>query len=125
MEDRKGLVKAKELSEAAVKGIQEKKGQDIVVLNLTSVKNSIADYFVICTGSSDTHVDALADSVEKEISIIAKQNLWHREGKQNKEWILLDYIDVVIHIFKKEIRDFYALEDMWGDAVLTEIHAEF
>lgn len=118
-------INADGLSQAAVKGMQEKKAQDIVVMDLTSVKNSVADYFVICSGTSDTHVDAIADSVEKELYVHAKQDPWHREGQQNKEWILLDYVDVVVHIFKKETREFYSLEDLWGDAVLTTVAADY
>lgn len=114
-------ITANELSQAVVRGMQEKKAQGIVVMDLTSVKNSIADYFVICSGTSDTHVDSIADSVEKELYMQARQDPWHREGQQNKEWILLDYVDVVVHIFKKEIREFYSLEDLWGDAVLTKV----
>src|SRR5690606_3589358 len=117
-------ITANQLSQAAVKGMQEKKAHDIVVLDLTSVKNSVADYFVICSGTSDTHVDAIADSVEREVYLQAGQDPWHREGQQNKEWILLDYVDVVVHIFKKETREFYSLEDLWGDAVLTVVDAE-
>jgi ribosome-associated protein len=121
MKESKETLTAEGLAQVVVKGMQEKKGQAIIVMDLRSIKNSIADFFVLCTGTSDTHVDAIADSVEKEVYIIANQDPWHREGKQNKEWILLDYVDVVVHVFKKEIREFYSLEDLWGDAVLTSI----
>ena len=114
-------VSADILSKYIVKGIQEKKGIDIVILNLESVNNAIADYFVICTGNSDTQVDAISDSIEKEVSEGVKENHWHREGFQNKEWILLDYVNVVVHIFKKDVRSYYGLEDLWGDAKITEI----
>ena len=125
MRENKEQVNAEQLSQAVVKGMQEKKAKEIVVMDLRTVKNAIADFFVVCSGTSDTHVDAIADSVEKELSISAHQNPWHREGKQNKEWILLDYVDVVVHVFKKEIREFYTLEDLWGDAVLTTIADEY
>ena len=114
-------VSAEILSKYIVKGIQEKKGIDIVILNLESVNNAIADYFVICTGTSDTQIDAISDSIEKEVSEGVKENPWHREGFQNKEWILLDYVNVVVHIFKKDVRSYYGLEDLWGDAKITEI----
>jgi ribosome-associated protein len=116
---------SEELGQLVVKGLQEKKGRNIILMDLRSVKNSIADFFVLCTGTSDTHVDALADSVEKEVYIKTHQDPWHREGKQNREWILLDYVDVVVHVFKSEIRDFYSLEDLWGDAVLTSYEDEY
>ena len=109
------------LSKYIVKGIQEKKGLDIVVLNLLNVNNAIADYFIICTGTSDTQLDAIANSVEKEVSEGVKENPWHKEGFKNKEWILLDYVNIVVHIFKKDVRAFYGLEDLWGDAKITEI----
>ncbi len=102
--------------EWAVKGMQEKKAENIVVLDLRKVKNAVADYFVICSGNSDTQVDALGDAVEQELYKNTRQNPWHREGQENKEWLLLDYVDVVVHIFKKERRTFYALEELWGDA---------
>jgi ribosome-associated protein len=102
-----------------VRGMQEKKAQDIVVMDLRKVKNSICDYFVICSGGSDTQIDAIADSVEEEVHKASKQNPWHKEGKMNREWILLDYVDVIAHVFKKDRREFYDLEQLWGDA---EIH---
>jgi len=109
------------LSKYIVKGIQEKKGLDLVILNLSDVNNAIADYFIICTGTSDSQLDAIADSVEKEVSNGTNESPWHREGFKNKEWILLDYVDIVVHIFKKDVRAFYGLEDLWGDAKITEI----
>jgi len=109
------------LSKYIVKGIQEKKGLDLVILNLSDVNNAIADYFIICTGTSDSQLDAIADSVEKEVSKGTNESPWHREGFKNKEWILLDYVDIVVHIFKKDVRAFYGLEDLWGDAKITEI----
>jgi len=105
----------------SIKGIQEKKGLDIVVINLKDIGNAIADYFVICSGNSDTHIDAIANSVEKEVYLNCRQAPWSKEGKQNKKWVLLDYVDVVIHIFSKETREFYGLEDLWGDAEFIQI----
>jgi ribosome-associated protein len=102
-----------------VRGMQEKKAQDIVVMDLRKVKNSICDYFVICSGNSDTQIDAISTSVEEEVYKASKQNPWHKEGKMNREWILLDYVDVIAHVFKKDRREFYDLEQLWGDA---EIH---
>ncbi|KAA9357602.1 MULTISPECIES: ribosome silencing factor [Larkinella] len=110
---------SEELCKLVVKGMQEKKAVDIVVMDLRDVKNAISDYFVICSGTSDTQIDAIADSVEEEVFKASKINPWHEEGKMNREWILLDYVDVVVHVFKKERRVFYDLEQLWGDA---EIH---
>jgi len=114
-------VSAEILNKYIVKGIQEKKGLDIVILNLKNVDNAVADYFVICTGNSDSQIDAITDSVEKEVVEGLKESPWHREGFQNKEWILLDYVNVVVHVFRKDVRSFYGLEDLWGDAEISEI----
>ncbi len=115
------IVSSEILSKYIVKGIQEKKGSDIVIINLKDIGNAIADYFVICTGASDTQVDAIAESVEKEVLEGANEKPWHREGFQNKEWILLDYVNVVVHIFKSDVRSFYGLEELWGDAAISKI----
>lgn len=109
------------LSEWVVEGMLEKKAMDVVVMDLREVKHAIADYFVICSGNSDTQIDAISESVEEQIHKNSKQNPWKREGQQNKEWILLDYVDVVAHIFNKEKRTFYGLEELWGDAKITRI----
>lgn len=117
---RKG-VSSEKLSEVIVKGMQEKKATDIVVLDLRKVKNAVADFFVICSGNSDKQLDAITDSVDQEVYKALKENPWHTEGKNNKEWMLLDYINVVAHVFKKDKRQFYSLERLWGDADITEI----
>lgn len=114
---------AEKLSEAVVHGMKEKKALDIVVMDLRKVKNAVADFFVICSGNSDKQLDAIAESVDKEVSKAIHENPWHIEGKNNKEWMLLDYINVVVHIFRKDRRDFYALERLWGDAEITEIES--
>ena len=109
------------LSELIVHGMQEKKAHDITILDLKSIKNAVADYFIICSGNSDTQVDAITDSIEKEVYKITSQNPWHKEGKSNGEWILLDYVDVVAHVFRKDRRKFYSLEELWGDAKITNV----
>lgn len=117
---RKG-VSSEKLSEVIVKGMQEKKATDIVVMDLRKVKNAVADFFVVCSGNSDKQLDAISDSIDQEVFKALKENPWHIEGKNNKEWMLLDYIDVVAHVFRKDKRGFYALEKLWGDADITEI----
>ncbi|MFD0940311.1 ribosome silencing factor [Pedobacter boryungensis] len=107
------------LSEIAVHGIQEKKGNDIVRLDLRELNSSVSDYFIVCNADSSTQVKAIADSVEDEIYKLTKTNPWHKEGLENAEWIVLDYFDIVVHIFKTEKRDFYGIEDLWGDAEST------
>lgn len=124
MKERKDMISSEELSKLVVKGMQEKKASDIVVLDLKKVKNAVADYFIVCSGNSDTQVDAISDSIEKEVYKASHQDPWNKEGKENKEWILIDYVDVVAHVFKKERRDFYTLEDLWGDAEAVYIDNE-
>lgn len=104
------------ISELAIHGIQEKKGNDIVRLDLRNIHSSVTDYFVICHADSSTQVKAIANSIEEEIYKALKQEPWRKEGLEYAEWILLDYIDVVIHIFRTDKREFYGVEDLWGDA---------
>ncbi len=107
------------LSEIAVHGIQEKKGNDIVRLDLRELNSSVSDYFIVCNADSSTQVKAIADSVEDEIYKQTKTNVWHKEGQENAEWIILDYFDIVVHIFKTDKREFFGIEDLWGDAEAT------
>jgi len=103
-------------SEIIIHGIQEKKGNDIVRLDLRNIHSSVADYFVVCHAESSTQIKAIADSVEKEVFEATGQDPYKKEGLQHAEWILLDYFDVVVHIFKTEKREYYGIEDLWGDA---------
>ena len=121
MAKRKTLDYAEKLSVSIVKGMQEKKASHIVVMDLRKVKNAVADFFVICSGNSDKQLDAIAESIDEEVFKALKENPWHTEGKHNKEWMLLDYSNVVAHVFRKDRRDFYALEKLWGDADIREI----
>lgn len=107
------------LSEIAIHGIQEKKGNDIVRLDLRELNSSVSDYFIVCNADSSTQVKAIADSVEDEIYKQTQMNPWRKEGLDNAEWIILDYFDIVVHIFRTEKRDFYGIEDLWGDAETT------
>ena len=117
---RKGA-NSEKLSDIIVRGMQEKKATNIVILDLRKVKNAVADFFILCSGASDKQLDAIADSIDEEVFKELKENPWHIEGKNNKEWMLLDYIDVVAHVFRKDRREFYALEKLWGDADIKEI----
>ena len=121
MDVNNNLAPSEKLSQVVVKGMQEKEASDIIVMDLRKVKNSIADFFVLCSGTSDTQIDAIADSVDEEVYKALEENPWHQEGKDNKEWVLIDYVNVVAHIFKKEKRDFFALEDLWGDAEIKVV----
>jgi ribosome-associated protein len=112
---------SEKLAKAIVKGMQEKKATDVVVMDLRKVKNAVADFFVICSGNSDKQLDAITDSVDEIVSKTMKENAWHIEGKNNKEWMILDYITVVAHVFRTDKRKFFALEKLWGDAEIQEI----
>ncbi|WP_342645957.1 ribosome silencing factor [Mucilaginibacter sp. CSA2-8R] len=112
----KALNESTYISELAIHGIQEKKGNDIVRLDLRNIKSSVSDYFVICHADSSTQVRAIANSIEDEIFKATQTDPWRKEGLEHGEWILLDYIDVVIHVFKTDKREYYGVEDLWGDA---------
>jgi ribosome-associated protein len=99
--------------------IFNKKGYDVRILDLKEVA-SFADYFVICSADSDTQVKAIADEIDKTLKDGGLKS-WHREGYRALNWVLLDYVDVVVHIFKREMREFYNLEKLWGDAPVTEV----
>ncbi|MBP1629733.1 MAG: rsfS [Bacteroidetes bacterium] len=109
------------MTEIAIKGILEKKGKDITIIDLRNVEGSLFDYYVVCTGNSPSHVDAISESVDKEIKIATGIDPKRVEGMQNCMWVLLDYFDVVIHVMLEEARDFYRIEAMWKDAPQTHI----
>ena len=111
---------SEKLSHAIVKGMQEKKASEIIVMDLREVKNAVADFFVICSGNSDKQIEAISESIDEDVYKALKEKPWHTEGKSNKEWMILDYISVVAHIFRKDRRQFYALDKLWGDAQITE-----
>lgn len=123
MAKKKAGSNSEKLSQVIVKGMLEKKAIDIVVLDLRKAKNAVADFFVICSGNSARQLDAIADEIDRMVSTTLKENPWHIEGKNNKEWMLLDYITVVAHIFQNERRSFYTLEKLWGDAKITQIES--
>ena len=112
---------AEELSKVIIKGMEEKKASDIILMDLRNIKNTVTDFFVICSGNSDSQLDAIADSIEDEMIKASQGTPWKTEGKSSRQWILVDYVNVVAHIFLKEKRTFYGLEDLWGDAKITRI----
>ncbi|MEN9442064.1 MAG: ribosome silencing factor [Bacteroidota bacterium] len=114
-------VNSQVLCDAIVEGMQENKAKDIVVLDLREISNSVCDFFVICSGESSTQVDGISTSVTRHTRKELSEKPWHIEGKTNSEWVLLDYINVVAHIFYKDARPFYDLEDLWADAKRTDI----
>lgn len=109
------------LAKAAVSGIQEVKGHEILSIDLRKIPNSVSDFFIICHGTSNVQVEAIARSVEKIIYQETGELPFHKEGKENAEWILMDYFNVVVHIFNEEAREFYNLEKLWADADVKQI----
>lgn len=99
-----------------IKGIEEVKGQNIEILDLRDIENSVCDYFIICNGNSNTQVNAIVNLVQKTVSKAIQEKPWHVEGSNNAEWVLLDYVHVIVHVFQKQIREFYNIEGLWGDA---------
>lgn len=104
------------LTEAILEGIQNLKGKDITLIDLESIRHTECGTFVICHGTSSTHVTSIANSVEKTVKETLATDVWHRDGYRNALWILLDYGDVMVHVFQKEAREFYNLEGLWSDA---------
>ncbi|MBT4678273.1 MAG: ribosome silencing factor [Flavobacterium sp.] len=111
-----------ELISVIIKGIDDVKGDDIQLLDLREIENTVCDYFIICSGNSNTQVNAITGSIQKLVSKELKDKPWHIEGQNNSEWILMDYVNVVVHVFQKQIREFYDIESLWGDANITEIN---
>ena len=112
---------ADNLADAIIKGLQEKKAKDIVVLDLRNLNTSVADIFIVCNGDSSTHVEGLARSVEETVEKEAGELPEHTEGKQQAHWVLMDYISVVVHIFQPDQRTYYGIERLWADAHIREI----
>jgi ribosome-associated protein len=108
-----------------VEGIEEVKGQKIDILDLREIENTVCDYFIICNGTSNTQVAAIVNSVQKIVSKSIQEKPWHVEGMENQEWVLMDYINIVVHVFQKQIRDFYDIESLWGDAKITTIASSY
>ena len=109
------------LIEKIIDGISDVKGQNIEMIDLRKIENRICDFYIICSGSSNTHVSAILESVKKKISKSLKEKPSHTEGEENAEWILLDYINVVVHIFQEKVREFYKIEELWGDCKINII----
>ncbi len=123
MVKKKKEIASKELTNLVIKGILEKKGKEIVKLDLSNISNAVCDFFIICHGTSKIHVETIADSVIDEVNKESGVKPAHKEGFLNAEWILIDYFDVVVHIFQKSQRDFYRLEDLWADAIIERIES--
>lgn len=108
-------IDSEKLCEVIVEGMQDNKAEDIVIIDLREVENSVTDFFVICSGNSPTQIEGIANSIVRLTRKQLREKPWHKEGKNNAQWILLDYVNVVVHIFYHELREYYELEDLWAD----------
>lgn len=114
-------IDSKILCDAIVEGMQENKAKDITILDLRGIQNRVTDFFVICSGDSSTHVDGINNAVSRFVRKELQERPWGAEGKGPSEWVLLDYVSVIAHIFQRDARSFYDLEDLWADAQRTDI----
>lgn len=117
-------VPTEKLLEVVIEGLRNNKAKDIHILDLKGLENSISEYFVVCHGTSRTHVSATAQSVEKEVKDVLSEYPWKKEGYTNGEWVLVDYSSIVVHVFQREARDFYNIEELWADAEVTVLEDE-
>lgn len=108
-----------------LKGIEDVKGENIDILDLRALDNTVCDYFIICNGNSNTQVVAITNSIQKAVSKELKEKPWHVEGTENGEWVLMDYVNIVVHVFQKHIREYYNIESLWGDAKITSIASKY
>ena len=111
----------KSLVDEILYGIEDVKGVEIHIMDLSKISNTVCKFFILCTGTSNTHVAAIANSVKKNVSKKLKEKPYSMEGIENQEWVLIDYVDVVVHIFQREIREFYDIENLWGDAKIINV----
>lgn len=109
------------LKDTIVKAIKDKKGQQIKLIDLKTVRNMACDYFVISHGESSRQIQTIAENIEEQVWKNQGERPFNKEGKEQSDWILIDYVDIVVHLFKKETREFYSIEDLWGDANILEI----
>lgn len=115
------MEQTKQLVDTIVKGIQEKKGNNIVIVDLSKIEGTIARYFVICQGSSPAQVEAITDSVSDMARINEGEKPSHVVGLENAQWVAMDYTDVLVHVFLPDVREYYDLEHLWADAPLARI----
>lgn len=118
-----GKANQDELIALILQGIEEVKGNNVNLLDLREIENTVCDYFIICNGNSNTQVKAIVGSIQKTVSKAIKDKPWHVEGEDNAEWVLMDYVNVVVHVFQKQVREYYDIEGLWGDAKFTTIES--
>ncbi|OUU20819.1 MAG: ribosome silencing factor [Flavobacteriaceae bacterium TMED48] len=115
----------KQLVDEIILGIENVKGENIHQLDLRELDNTPCDFFIVCSGNSNTQVSAIVNSVQKTVSKALHEKPFHTEGLDNAEWVLIDYVSVVVHVFQNQIRDYYNIEELWGDAKSTQIASNY
>lgn len=113
-----------QLKNLVVEGIQDRKGQSVVSINLKEIEEAVCDYFVVCHATTTTQVKAIAENIVKKVEEEQGEKPWRKEGFQNLEWVLIDYVDVVAHVFLKDRREFYSLEELWTDGVMEKFEED-
>lgn len=114
------LTKSSKIIKTIIAAIQDKKGENIISLDLRKINEAVADFFIICEASNQPQIRAIAENIEKKVSEKCAENPWHHEGYNTLQWVLLDYVNVVVHIMQPDTRKFYKLEEMWSDAIAEE-----
>ena len=118
-------ISADQLISVIISGIEDVKGKEINILDLRDIENTVCDYFIICEGTSNTQVNAIVNSIQKKVSKELKDHPWHVEGVENAEWVLIDYVNIAVHVFQRHIREYYDIEGLWGDAKTTVIQTSY
>ena len=113
------------LLDKIIHGIENVKGEDIQKMDLRKIENTPCDFFVICSGNSNTQVSAIVNSIKKKVSKTLREKPLHTEGLEIAEWVLIDYVNVVVHVFQRKTREFYNIEELWGDAISTQIISNY
>ena len=114
------LTKSSKIIKTIIQAIQQKKGENIISLNLRKIPEAVADFFIICEAGNQPQIRAIAENIERKVKEKCEENPWHHEGYNTLQWVLLDYVNVVVHVMQSDTRKFYKLEEMWSDGVAAE-----
>ena len=114
------LTKSSKIIKTIIAAIQDKKGENIISLDLRKINEAVADFFIVCEAGNQPQIKAIAENVERNVKEKCEEDPWHHEGYNSLQWVLLDYVNVVVHVMLPDTRKFYKLEEMWSDAVMQE-----
>ena len=121
----KSKLKETKLIDEILFSIEDVKGVDVNIMDLSKISNTVCGFFIVCTGTSNTHVAAISNSIKRHVSKKLKEKPFSMEGVENQEWVLIDYVNVVVHVFQRKTREFYNIEELWGDAISTQIVSNY